>query len=109
MKAVAIFLFLVIKSTLIAVPCNENVPRLLLQQLRCYLRILMSGDINPNPRPVSASTAGKINFLVINARSLKSYHKDSATNWQSVCNLHRFQDDLVYAKTLTLYASMRHG
>ena len=36
-KAVAIFLFLVIKSTLVTVPCNENVPRLLLQQLRCYL------------------------------------------------------------------------
>ena len=36
-KAVAIFLFLAIKSTLITVPCNENVPRLLLQQLRCYL------------------------------------------------------------------------
>ena len=29
-KTVAIFLFLAIKST---VPCNENVPRLLLQQL----------------------------------------------------------------------------
>ena len=37
MKAVAIFLFLGIKSTFITVPCNENVPRLLLQQLRCYL------------------------------------------------------------------------
>ena len=36
-KAVAIFLFLATKSTLITVPCNENVPRLLLQQLRCYL------------------------------------------------------------------------
>ena len=36
-KAVAIFLFLAIKSTLITMPCNENVPRLLLQQLRCYL------------------------------------------------------------------------
>ena len=31
------------------------------------------------------------------ARSLKSSHKDSTTNWQSVCNLHRFQD-LVYAE-----------
>ena len=49
-------------------------------------RLLMSGDINPNPGPVSASTAGKINCLVMNARSLKSYHKDSTTNWQSVCN-----------------------
>ena len=30
-------LFLAIKSTLITVPCNENVPRLLLQQLRCHV------------------------------------------------------------------------
>ena len=35
-KAVAIFLFLVITSTLITVSCNENASRLLLQQLRCY-------------------------------------------------------------------------
>ena len=64
-------------------------------------RLLMSGDINPNPGPVSASTADKINRLVhvvMNARSLKSYHKDSTTNWQSVSNLHRFQD-LVYAES----------
>ena len=38
-------------------------------------RLLMSGDINPNPGPVSASTAGKINCLVMNAGSLNSYHK----------------------------------
>ena len=55
-KAVAIFLFLTIKPTLITVPCNENAPRLLLQQL---FRLLMSDDINPNPGPVSALTAGK--------------------------------------------------
>ena len=60
-------------------------------------RLLMSGDINPNPGPVSASTAGKINCLVMNARSVKSYHKDSTTNWQSVCHLHRFLD-LVYTE-----------
>ena len=29
-------------------------------------RLLISGDINPNPGPVSASTAGKINCLVMN-------------------------------------------
>ena len=63
------------------------------------IRLLMYA----NPEPVSASTVGKINCLVINARTLKSYHKDSSANWQSVCNLHRFQD-LVYAD-----ASMRHG
>ena len=61
------------------------------------IRLLMSGDINHNPGPISAATAGKINCLVMNARSLKSYHKDSTTNWKSVCNLHRFQD-LVYAE-----------
>ena len=62
-------------------------------------RLVMSGDINPNHGPVSASTAGTINCLVMNARSLKSYHKDSTTNWQSVymCNLHRLQD-LVHAE-----------
>ena len=49
-------------------------------------RLLTSGDINPGP--VSVSTAGRINCLVMNARGLKR---------QSVCNLHRFQD-LVYAE-----------
>ena len=34
----------------------------------------------------------------MDARSLKSYHKDSTINWQSVRNLHRFQD-LLYAET----------
>ena len=60
-------------------------------------RLLMSGDINPNPGPFSVSTAGEVNCLEMNARSLKSYNKDSTTNWQSVCNLLRFQD-LVYAE-----------
>ena len=78
-------------------PCNENAPRCFYNNSNATFRLLMSGDINPNPGPVSASTAGKINCLVKNARSLKSYYKDSITNWQSVCNLHRFQD-LVYAE-----------
>ena len=48
----------------------------------------MSGDINPSPGPVSASTAaGKTNCLLMNARSLQRYLKDSTTNWQSVCKL----------------------
>ena len=38
-------------------------------------RLLMSGDINSNPGPVSISTAGKNNCLVMNARSLKSITK----------------------------------
>ena len=60
-------------------------------------RLLMSGDMNLNTGPVSASTAGKINCLVKNARSLKNYHKDSTTNWQLVCNILRLQG-LVYAE-----------
>ena len=55
------------------------VPRLymLLQQLRsdATFCLLTSGKINPYPGPVSTSTAGKINCLVMNARRLKSYHK----------------------------------
>ena len=50
-------------------------------------RILMSGDNNPNPGPVSALTAGKKNCLLMNTRSLKRYLKDSITNWQSACKL----------------------
>ena len=95
-EAVAIFLFLAIKSTLITVPCNEKVPRLY-NNSDAIFRLLISDYINPNPGPVSAATAGKINCRVMNARSLKSYHKDSTTNWQSVCKLHRFQN-LVYAE-----------
>ena len=57
----------------------------------------MSGDINPNPGPVSVSTACKINCLMMNARSLKSYYKDRTINWQSVRHLLRFLD-LVYAE-----------
>ena len=60
-------------------------------------RPLMFGDINRNPGPIPVSTAGTINCLVMNARSSKSYHKASTTNWRSVCNLHRFQD-LVYTE-----------
>ena len=77
-KAVAIFLFFAIKSTLCHVMkmCHgfyHNNPD-------ATFRLLMSGDINPNPGQVLASTAGKINCLVMNARSLKSYHKYSTTN-----------------------------
>ena len=45
-------------------------------------RLLMSGDINPNTGPLSASTntVGKINCLVMNARSFKGYHKGGTTN-----------------------------
>ena len=57
----------------------------------------MSGDINPNPGPVSASTAGKINCLVMNTRSLKIYHKGAQQTGNPVCNILRFKD-LVYAE-----------
>ena len=69
--AVAIFLLLAIKSTLITVPCNRTVPRLY-NNSDASFRLLISDDINPNPGLVSASTAGKINCRVMNARSLKS-------------------------------------
>ena len=34
-------------------------------------RLLLTGDINSNPGPVFALTAGKIDCLVMNPRSLK--------------------------------------
>ena len=69
-KAVAIFLFFAIKSTHVFYHNNPD----------ATFRLLISGKINPNSGPVSASTAGKINCLVMNARSLKCYHKYSTTN-----------------------------
>ena len=88
-KAVAIFLFLAFKST----PGAHYL--LLCHAMKmchvCYynisdatFRLLMYGKINPSPGPVSASTAGKINCLVMDARSLKSYHTDSTTNWATL-------------------------
>ena len=66
-KAVAIFLFLAIKSTLITLCHVTKMWHV------CYynnsdatFRPLMSGDINPNPGPVSALTASKISCLVMN-------------------------------------------
>ena len=97
MKAVDILLFLAISQHLLLCHVMKMCHVCYYNNSDATFHILMSGDISPNPGPISASTAGKINCLVMNARSLKSYHKDSTTNWQSVCNLHRFQD-LVYAE-----------
>ena len=44
--------------------------------------LLMSDDINPNPGLFFASTAGEINWLVMNARSLKVITKTA----QQTCN-----------------------
>ena len=77
----------------------------------CYynsFRLLMSGKINPNPGPVSASTAGKINCLVMNARSLKRCHK-AAQQTGNPCVTSFASRTWCTHKTLTLYASMRHG
>ena len=71
-------------------------------------RLLKSGKINPNPGPVSASTAGTINCLVMNARSLKSYHK-AAQQTGNPCVTSFASRTLCRPKTLTLFASMRHG
>ena len=72
-------------------------------------RLLMSGKINPNPGPVSASTAqGKINCLVMNARGLKSYHK-AAQQTGNPCVTSFASRTWCTPRTLTLYASMRHG
>ena len=59
-KAVAIFLFLAIKSRCATFVNTTNYSD-------ATFRLLVSGDINPNPGPVSASTAGKIKCLVMNA------------------------------------------
>ena len=96
-EAVAIFMFLAIKSTLLLCHVMKMCCVCYYNNSDATFRLLMSGDTNLNPGPVSASTAGKINCFVMNARSLRSYHKDSTTNWQSVCNVHHFQG-LVYAE-----------
>jgi hypothetical protein len=64
------------------------------------LLILLAGDVATNPGPAyySASTNSvsrkQVKCLVLNTRSIKSIHKDPASNI-TVCNLQRFQD-LVY-------------
>ena len=51
-----------------------------------------------NPGPAPASKQLPIKCATINARSLKSIHKDVATN-STTCNLQRFQD-FVYGENL---------
>ena len=46
-------------------------------------RLLMSGDINPNPWPVSASTAGKINCLVMNAIPVDNFIRTWQGKWMN--------------------------
>ena len=70
----------------------------------------MFGKIYPNPGPVSVSTAGKINCLVINARiqSLKIYHK-AAQQTGNPCVTSFASRTWCAPKTLTIYASMRQN
>ena len=82
MKAAAIFLFLLLSQQLLPYHAMKMC-HVCYYNSDATFRLLMSGEINPNPGPVSPSTAGKINCLVVNAKSLKSYHKDSTTNWKS--------------------------
>ena len=58
-----------------------------------FLLILLSGDVAINPGPCSSQNS-VIKCLALNARSLKSIHRDPESN-RAVCNLERFQD-LVY-------------
>ena len=71
-------------------------------------RLLMSGDINPNPG-LAPLTAGKINCLVMNARSLKSYHNKTTQKSGNPCVTSIASRTCCAPKTLTLHASMRHG
>ena len=108
-KALAIFLFLGIKSTLITVPCNKfSVPRLLLQQLRCFLSRPLDAGLATSSlildRFQSASTTGKINCLVMNARGVKKCHKDSIKNVTgNPCVTSIASRTWCTPKTLTLY------
>ena len=61
---------------------------------KCFhvvLLILLAGNIATNPGPNS-----QIRCLVLNARSLKSIHRDEMTD-QKICNLQHFQN-LVYTE-----------
>ena len=62
------------------------------------LCILLAGDIAANPGPAPPSKQLPIKRATINARSLKSIHKDVTTN-SIICNLQRFQD-FVYGENL---------
>ena len=62
------------------------------------LCILLAGDIATNPGPAPPSKHLPIKCATINARSLKSIHKDVTTN-SIICNLQRFQD-FVYGENL---------
>ena len=61
--------------------------------------LLLCGDIASHPGPSSLSLDGSqkssVKCLVLNARSLKSFHKTTTEN-KTISNLQRFQD-LVYA------------
>jgi exonuclease III len=54
------------------------------------LFILLAVDVATNPGPFSGHD-GQVKSLVLNARSLKSFHRDEQSNL-IVCNLQRFQD-----------------
>ena len=66
--------------------------------LHLFLCILLAGDIATNPGPACKNENFLIKWATINARSLKSFHKNDTTN-SIVCNLERFQD-FVYAENL---------
>ena len=97
-KAVGIFLCHVMKMCHVCYYNNSD----------ATFRLLMSGKINRNLGPVSASTAGKINCLVMNARRLKSYPQ-AAQQTGNPCVTSFASRTWCTPNTRTLYASMRHG
>ena len=113
-KAVAIFPILAVKSTLITVPCNDNVSRLLLQQLRCYLSpldVVVTSILTLDRfllRLLVRQINVNVNCLVMNARSLKGITK-TAQQTSNPCVTSIASRTWCTPKTLTLYASMRNG
>ena len=66
--------------------------------LHIFLLILLSGDVATNPGPhlfvkkkKNSVSKNKIKCSVLNARSLKSFHREEISN-RIVCNLERFQN-----------------
>lgn len=63
--------------------------------------LLLCGDISTHPGPCGSTSVVSATYkcIVLNARSLKSFHRITGPHGQmeTVCNLHRFQD-FVYSE-----------
>jgi hypothetical protein len=75
--------------------------------------ILLAGDVATSPGPtnylMNSASSKQVKCLVLNTRSIKSIHRDPASN-VTVCNFQRFQD-LVYNENsdITVYVSVKLG